>query len=113
MEAQDRLLANTEATARHQMETEKRQHEDFVELTKAEQKNNADEVNRGQNSAFVVVCLIIVGGFVMIHLGHDAGGIASLLIAAASVAGIFLSQYNEGRRVALRSKSQRDSDITS
>jgi hypothetical protein len=47
MEAQDRLLANTEATARHQMEMEKRQHEDFVELTKAELKNTADEVNKG------------------------------------------------------------------
>lgn len=47
MEAQDRLLANTEATARHEMEMDKRRHEDFVELTKAELNNNAREINKG------------------------------------------------------------------
>ena len=105
MEAQDRVLAITEATARHEMEMEKRQHEDSVELTKAELKNTSNAVNKGQNTAFLVVCLIVVGGFVMIHLGHDAGGIASLLVAAASVAGIFISQLNRGQSVRSRSES--------
>ncbi len=109
---QERLLANTEATARHVMEQEKRQHEDFVELTKTELKNNADKVNKGQNYALIVVCLIVIGGFVMIHLGHDAGGIASLLVAAASVAGIFLSRYNRGENNLSRTESQRESGGT-
>ncbi len=109
IEAQDRLLANNEAAARHQMEMEKRRHDDFVTMAKTELKNNAYEVNKGQNTAFIVVCLIIVGGLVMIHLGHDAGGIASILVGAASVAGIFLSQYSRGRRAVSRSVSQPDS----
>lgn len=94
------------------MEQEKRQHEDFVELTKTELKNNADKVNKGQNYALIVVCLIVIGGFVMIHLGHDAGGIASLLVAAASVAGIFLSRYNRGENNLSRTESQRESGGT-
>ncbi len=113
MEAQDRLLANTEAVARHEMEMEKRQHDDFVELTRNELKNTADKVNKGQTSALIVVCLIVIGGFVMIHLGHDAGGIASLLVAAASVAGIFLNQYNRDRSKVSGSKSQPESPTTS
>jgi len=113
LEASDRILDIAEVKYRTDSELQRKQHDDFVALAKAELKNSADEVNKGQNRAFIVVCLIILGGFVMIHLGHDAGGIASLLVAAASVAGIFLSQYNRGRRVASGSKSQPDSAITS
>lgn len=113
LETQERVLAITEATAQHQMEMEKRQHVDSVALTRSELKNNADVVNKGQNSARLVVCLIVVGGFVMIHLGHDAGGIASLLVAAASVAGIFVSQHHRRQLDASRSTSPPESAITS
>ncbi len=113
LEASDRILDIAEEKLRTDRDFQRKQHDDVVELAKAELKNNADEVNKGQNTAFVVVCLIVVGGFVMIHLGHDAGGIASLLVASAGVAGIFISQLNRGRRVRSRYESQPESEITS
>ena len=105
MEAQDRVLAITEATARHEMEMDKRRHEDSVALTKTELDNNSDEVKRGQDRAFAVVIAIIIGGFLMIYLGHDVGGIASLLVATAGVAGIFVRQFAIGRIRSSRPKS--------
>lgn len=113
IEAQDRILTIAEESARHRISLESANQKDSVELTKTELKNNAYKVNKGQNTAFVVVSLIVVGGFVMIHLGHDAGGIASLLVAAASVAGIFLTQFSRGRSAATRSESQSEATDTS
>lgn len=107
------MLDIAENKIRNDFELTRKQHDDFVQLAKTELENNADEVKKGQNTAFIVVYLIIASGFVMIHLGHDAGGIASLLVAGASVAGIFLSQYNRSRRVESPFKSQRDSSTTS
>lgn len=109
MEAQDRILTVFEESAREEMRADRQQHEDGVTLTGSELKNNADEVKRGQVFAFVVVIGIIFGGFTMIHLGHDAGGIASLLVAAASVAGIFVSQLTRGPSMLRRSESFRES----
>ena len=109
MEAQDRILAITEEKARYEMETGRQQHKDSVALTNTELKNNADEVRRGQQFAFIVVIGIIAGGFAMIHLGHDGGGIASLLVAAATVAGIFVSQFAKDRIIGPRSESARES----
>ena len=91
------------------METGRQQHKDSVALTNTELKNNADEVRRGQQFAFIVVIGIIAGGFAMIHLGHDGGGIASLLVAAATVAGIFVSQFAKDRIIGPRSESARES----
>lgn len=109
METQGRVLTITEESARFEMEIGRQQQKDSVTLTRTELKNSADEVKRGQWFAFLVVILIIFGGFLMIHLGHDGGGIASLLVAAASVASIFVSQYTRSRRIASRSQSHRDS----
>ncbi len=113
LEASDRILDIAEEKLRTDQDLDRKQHDDFVELAKAELKNSADEVNKGQNTAFVVVCLMVVGGFIMIHLGHDAGGIASLLVASAGVAGIFVSQLSRGRRVRSRSESQPESTVNS
>ncbi len=44
MEAQNRFLAITEESARHDMEIRKQQQKDSVALTSSELKNNADEV---------------------------------------------------------------------
>ena len=104
MEAQDRVLALAEETARYEMELGRQQRRDSVELTKTELKNNADVVKRGQYFAFFVVIAIIGGGFIMIHLGHDGGGIASLLVAAGSVAGIFARQFASGRDKSSKSE---------
>lgn len=109
MAANDRILTVFEETARHEREIENKRHNDNVRLTITELKNSADEVRQGQWFAFVVVVGIIVGGFAMIHLGHDGGGIASLLVAAASVAGIFVSQFAKDRIIAPQSESARES----
>lgn len=95
METQDRVLTLTEETSRHDMTLVVKQHDDRVSLTRTELTNKTDEVKRGQNFAFVISLLIILGGFTMIHLGHDIGGIASLLVGAASVAGIFVTQMRK------------------
>lgn len=95
METQGRVLALTEETARHEMQLELKQHNDGANLTRSEIANKTDEVKRGQDRAFMVVIAIIIGGFLMIHLGHDVGGIASLLVGAASVAGIFVTQMRK------------------
>ncbi len=109
MAANDRILTVFEETARQEREIENKRHNDNVRLTNTELKNSADEVRRGQLFAFVVVFGIIAGGFTMIHLGHDNGGIASLLVAAASVAGIFVSQFAKDRIIGPRSESARES----
>lgn len=95
MESQDRVLTLTEETSRHDMQLAVKQHDDGVILTRTELTNKTDEVKRGQNFAFVISLLIILGGFTMIRLGHDIGGIASLLVGAASVAGIFVTQMRK------------------
>lgn len=109
METQDRVLTLTEETSRHDMQLEMKQHDDGVNLTRTELTNKTDEVKRGQNYAFAISLLIILGGFTMIHLGHDIGGIASLLVGAASVAGIFVTQMRS-REVLL---AQMDRDVQS
>ena len=106
METQDRVLALTEETSRHDMRLAIKQHDDGVDLTRTELKNQAGEVRRGQNYAFAISVLIILGGFTMIHLGHDTGGIASLLVGAASVAGIFITQLRKGE--AFQARTDRD-----
>ncbi len=96
METQDRVLTLTEETSRHDTQIAMKQHDDEVDLTRTELKNKTDEVKRGQHIAFAISLLIILGGFTMIHLGRDIGGIASLLVGAASVAGIFIIQLRKG-----------------
>ena len=88
LESQDRILSYAE----HELQLETKQHEDSVRLTEAKLNRSSDHTRRGQYFAFVTVIMIILGGFAMIHLGHDIGGIATLLVGAASVAGIFISQ---------------------
>ena len=112
MEAQDRILAITDTLAQHRTESESKQHQDNVAITTTELKNSADEVKRGQIFAFVVVIGITIGGFTMIHLGHDGGGIASLLVAAASVAGIFVSQLTRGRNTYSSKASTQESTLS-
>ena len=109
METQDRVLTLTEETSRHDMQIAIKQHDDGVDLTRAELKNKTDEVKRGQHYAFAISLLIILGGFTMIHLGHDIGGIASLLVGAASVGGIFITQLRKGET----SLAQADRDAQS
>ena len=106
MDTQDRVLTLTEETSRHDMQVELKQHDAVVNLTKGELTNKTDEVKRGQNYAFAISLLIILGGFTMIHLGHDIGGIASLLVGAASVAGIFVNQMRH--REASLARMNRD-----
>ncbi|MCY3915547.1 MAG: hypothetical protein OXG49_05985 [Chloroflexi bacterium] len=106
METQDRVLTLTEDTSQHDMQVEMKQHDDGVNLTRTELTNKTDEVKRGQNYAFAISLLIILGGFTMIHLGHDIGGIASLLVGAASVAGIFVTQMRS--REAFPAQKDRD-----
>lgn len=97
MEANDRILAYLEETTRHDIKLESQQHEDYVTLTKTELENKADRISRGQWFAFISFIFISLGGFYMVHLGHDALGIAVLVFEAVGVAGVFLHQIRQAR----------------
>ncbi len=99
MEANDRILTTLEQTTRHDINLERQQHDEFVALTKTKLKNNADRISRGQWFAFIAFIFISLGGFYMVHSGHDALGIAVLVFEAVGVAGVFLHQMrsDQGR----------------
>ena len=105
MEANDRILTTLEQTTRHDIKLESQQHEDNVALTKTELKNKADQISRGQWFAFIAFIFNSIGGFYMVHLGHDALGIAVLVFEAVGVAGVFLHQMRRDRPRPSRSEA--------
>ncbi len=102
IEMQDRILAISEESARHEMEMDSKRHADDVDLTKTELKYTANKVSRGQWFAFIAFIFVSVGGFYMVHLGNDALGIAILVFEAVGVAGVFLDQFRrEGQSATI------------
>lgn len=93
LEANDHILAIAGERFRNDGEMARKQHDDAVTLAKAELKNNADRVSQGQRFAFIAFMLVTAGGFYMVHLGHDALGIAILIFEAGGIAGLFLNQF--------------------
>ena len=102
METQDRLLAVLEKTAQQERDIENKRHNDNVTLTKTELKNNYDKVRRGQWFAIGAMTLLTLGGFVMVHLGHNEVGIAAFVVEGIGVAKYFLYEP--------RSKTQDDTE---
>ncbi|MYD09842.1 MAG: hypothetical protein F4X02_07330 [Chloroflexi bacterium] len=67
-----------------------------------ELKNNADRIRLGQWTAFFAFIFVSLGGFYMVHLGHDALGIAVLVFEAVGVAGVFLHQVRRDQQRQMR-----------
>lgn len=94
LEANDRVLDIAEEKFRNDSEFARKQQNNLVSVAQTQQKNNADRTSRGQWFAFVAFIFISLGGFYMVHLGHDALGIAVLVFEAVGVAGVFLHQIH-------------------
>ncbi len=97
MEAQERILAITEETARYEIDIGRQRHKDSVDLAKFELKHSADEVRRGQWFAILAMALLTVGGFIMVHLGHSEVGIAAFAVEGIGAAKWFLHDTRGGR----------------
>ena len=101
MEASERILTIVEERARHDIEMEKVEHSDAVEVTKSVIEKNSDTVMRGQLLPFVGALLFGAAGFYMVHLGHDSFGIAVIIAQAASFAAYFLYQHRSERNLPM------------
>ena len=99
------MLSIAEQVVSQGIEFESQQHEDNVVLTKTELKRNADRIRLGQWSALIAFISVSLGGFYMVHLGHDALGIAVLVFEAVGVAGVFLHQFRRDQHNQTRPAS--------
>ena len=98
IESRDKLLAIAEYKARADVELEKKQHEDMVDLTKSVTKDNTDIVKRGQLIGAVGALLIGAGGFLLIYLGHSGWGVATLISELVIFAAVFVYDTRTNRR---------------
>ncbi len=109
LEANTHVLAIAEEKFRRDGEMERKQHDDSVTIATTELKDNADKVKRGQWFAFLAFIFVTVGGFYMVHLGHDTLGIAILVFEAGGIAGLFLNQFRREDSYETRTDAPRDS----
>ena len=58
---------------------------------------------RGQYCAFLLLLLVIVGGFVLVHSGRDVGGLGVVVTALASAIIVFVKSRNN-RVASLRER---------
>lgn len=113
IEASDIILKIAQERFRSEGEFDRKQHDDSVTLATNELEKNAKEVNQGQWFAFLSFIFVSLGGFYMVHLGHDAVGVAILVFEAVGVAGVFLHQFrsrNEGVSVVKRTRNASSAD---
>lgn len=74
----------------------------------------ASRESKGQWFAFLSFIFVSLGGFYMVHLGHDAVGVAILVFEAVGVAGVFLHQMrHDNRSVVTRSRNASPADSDS
>ena len=111
MARQDRILAIAEELTRHRIKTESKDQSASAVRDQSIVRAIANRERRGQWFAFLTAMGITLGGFVMIHLGHDAAGIALLIAEVAGIAGIFCYQlWSAHRRAALADSYQKPVD---
>ncbi len=109
MARQDRILTIAEELSRHRISTETKDQRDSAELERTVVAAVADGERRGQWFAFISVICISVAAFYMLHLGHDALGIAILIFEVVGIASVFVYQLRTSRRRESAATMYRDS----
>lgn len=113
IEASNIILGIAQERFHNDSEFDRKQHDDSVTLAMTELNENAKEVKQGQWFAFLSFIFVSFGGFYMVHLGHDAIGIAILVFEAVGVAGVFLHQFrsaNDSASLVNRSRNSSPAD---
>lgn len=87
---QDRILTIAEELSRHKISTESKGQKDSADLDRSIVTAIADRERRGQWFAFIAAIGLTLGAFYMMHLGHDAAGIAILIFEVVGIAGVFV-----------------------
>ena len=103
----DRILKLTEHETEHRIREESLQNRATIEIAK-----------RGQALAFIVVVTLVGGGIAGILTGHSLGGLAGLIVAAATLVGAFVapnlftrrSRRREGGNPAIEESTQSQSE---
>lgn len=98
MARQDRILTIAEELTKHRIKTESKDQSDIAVRDQSIVSAIANRERRGQWFAFLTAMGITLGGFYMLHLGHDAAGIAVLIAEVAGIAGIFCYQLWSAHR---------------
>ncbi|BBM35927.1 DUF2335 domain-containing protein [Pseudoleptotrichia goodfellowii] len=87
--ATDRILAMTENQLKCNQELAKMEQENINECRKEALKSEVENIKRGQILGFVILLTMIIGGFILIIFGKDAGGygtiVASIMLGISSV----------------------------
>ncbi len=103
----DRILKLTEQETEHRIREESLRNRATIEIAK-----------RGQALAFIVVMTLVGGGIAGILTGHSVGGLAGLIVAAATLVGAFVapnlfarrSRRREGGNPAIEESTQSQSE---
>ena len=83
MSRQDRILSIAEELSRHKISTELQDQRDSADLDRSIVAAVTNRERRGQWFAFIAAMGITLGAFYMVHLGHDALGVAMLIFEVA------------------------------
>lgn len=84
----DRLISLTERQSRHRQQIEKNLVNSDVKLA-----------SRGQTYGFIIGMTVIIGAIALIAVGSEIAGFVSLIVALASLVGVFVySQIRANRR---------------
>ena len=77
--ATDRILAMTENQLKSNQELSKLDQENINECRKEALRAEIENVKRGQILGFILILIMLLGGFILVILGKDAGGYASIV----------------------------------
>ena len=77
--ATDRILAMTENQLKCNQELAKMEQENINECRKEALRAEIENVKRGQILGFILILIMLLGGFILVILGKDAGGYASIV----------------------------------
>ena len=77
--ATDRILAMTENQLKSNQELSKLDQENINECRKEALRAEIENVKRGQILGFILILIMLLGGFILVIPGKDAGGYASIV----------------------------------
>lgn len=106
--AADRIITMAEKQADHRRMLEFEQLKLTRDLNETHLKSETINNKRGLIFAFVLVLLLIIGGFILILFDKDAYGFASIVASLATLAGTFI--YRKKQEQKSDSDSQEDEE---
>ena len=91
----NKIIAMAEEQSKARLENEKKEHDNIIELRNSYAKQEAKYNNNGQLYAFIVILVLILGGFILILFNKDIGGYVTIGVAIAGAIANIMYNNNE------------------